>query len=77
MKQKPKTKYSANRELMKELEKNPKIMDAIKEHIHIDDAIINMEHMEKLHPDEELYEMLYDEMVSVGKYDAPVPSFIK
>ena len=77
MKQKPKTKYSANRELMKELEKNPKIMDAIKEHIYLDDTIVNMQHMDQLHPDEELYQMFYDEMVSVGKYDAPVPSFIK
>lgn len=77
MKQTLKTHYTSNRELIKELEKNPVIMEKITENMYIDDALNNMIQMDSMDRNTVLYKKMYEEMVSVGKFEAPVPSFYK
>lgn len=77
MKHTTKTKYQDNRNLMKELEKNPVIWEHIKENMHVNQPIYHMEQMDSLEKGTVLYNKMYDDMVAVGKYEAPEPLFFK
>jgi len=77
MKHTTKTKYQDNRNLMKELEKNPVIWEHIKENMYVNQPIHHMEQMDSLERGTVLYNKMYDDMVAVGKYEAPEPLFFK
>ena len=59
--------YTQNRELMNEIRENNEIMNHIKKDIYINKATKNLERLDVV-TDEELYERIYQDVISVGEY---------
>ena len=59
--------YNQNRELMREIRENNEIMNHIKKDIYINKASKNLERLDVV-TDEELYERIYQNVISVGEY---------
>lgn len=69
MKRKPSfTSYNEERIIFKEIMNNPKIIDSIKENIHIGDILHDLERINSLEKNSEEYIELKNKIINVGEY---------
>ena len=68
MKSNVKESYQSNRNIIKELETNPVIMEKLKENIYIDGGLEKLLKLDNMDRKSEEYQKLYDDVIQVGKY---------
>ena len=68
LKSNKKETYETNRELIKEFEKNPLILEKLLENIYIDGGLKKLIELNAMQKNTPLYEQLYDDVIQVGKY---------
>jgi len=68
MKSKPVEKYNTTKLILDEIEENPEILNKIRENLHIDSTLKNIEILDSLDKSSDDYKNLYDKIISVGEY---------
>ena len=68
MKSNVKESYQSNRNIIKELETNPVIMEKLKENIYIDGGLEKLLKLDNMDRKSEEYQKLYDDVIQVGKF---------
>jgi acyl-CoA dehydrogenase len=62
--------YQRKRDLVKEVDSNPKIMDRIKENIYSEEGVLEeLDRLNSLDQDSKEYATLYNKVIQVGEYD--------
>lgn len=62
--------YQNKRDLIKEVDTNPKIMERIKENIYSEEGVLEeLDRLNSLDPDSKEYATLYNKVIQVGEYD--------
>jgi hypothetical protein len=62
-------KYVKRTELIEELERNPRIMEEIKNDVYVDDtALGNLTKLDMLNPQSDTYRKLYNQVIQVGEF---------
>jgi acyl-CoA dehydrogenase len=62
--------YQNKRDLIKEVDTNPKIMERIKENIYSEEGVLEeLDRLNSLDPDSTEYATLYNKVIQVGEYD--------
>ena len=62
--------YQRKRDLIKEVDSNPKIMDRLKENIYYEEGVLEeLERLNTLDKDSKEYATLYNKVIQVGEYD--------
>ncbi len=71
--------YDTNRNFLKEIEKNDKIMQNIKENLYLNemDILGKLEKLSSLDKKSDKYNKLYNEIIQVGEYDINNLTFLK
>ena len=68
MKSKPVEKYNTTKLILDEIEENSAILDKIRENLHINSTLKNIETLDSLNKSSDDYKNLYDKIISVGEY---------
>ena len=62
--------YQSKRDLVEEVDTNPKILDSIKENIYYEDGILEeLNRLNTLNNESDEYKKLYQKVIQVGEYD--------
>lgn len=68
MKSSVRESYQSNRNIIKELETNPVIMEKLKENVYVDGGLEKLLKLDNMDRKSEEYQKLYDDVIQVGKY---------
>lgn len=68
MKSNVRESYQSNRNIIKELETNPVIMEKLKENVYVDGGLEKLLKLDNMDRKSEEYQKLYDDVIQVGKY---------
>jgi len=71
MTRKPKPReYQKDRNLVDEVDNNPKILEIIKENIYCEEGVLEeLDRLNTMHSKNPEYEKLYQKLIQVGEYD--------
>ena len=67
-----KEEYSLNKKILEEVDKNPMIMEHIREDIHIDKGHAKLLALDQMEKGTDLYNEMYNDLIQVGKFPVPV-----